>query len=362
MPWAEHLTDAEMVFSCDAFDSHEEVVFVSDPACRLRAIVAVYSTVLGPAIGGCRILPYVDDRSALRDVLRLSRGMAYKAAVADVPFGGGKTVVIADPSTQKSPELLRALGGFIDKLGGRYITGEDVGTTAADMVEIRRSTRHVMGLPEKEGGSGDPSPRTALGCFVGIEASAIHVWGSNNLRGCRVLVQGLGNVGFNLCRLLLESGANLLVSDVKRDVAEKCAIMFAATPVDPGAVIDTPADIYAPCALGGVINDRTVERLQVRIVAGGANNQLESPRHGELLRSRGILYAPDYVINGGGMIQLAMERLRRDREETERRVRNISNALSAIYRKADAENVATNVAADRLAESRLKSPTVAVSA
>ncbi|WP_108522089.1 Glu/Leu/Phe/Val family dehydrogenase [Bradyrhizobium algeriense] len=347
-----------MVFSCDAFDSHEEVVFVSDPACGLRAIIAVHSTVLGPAIGGCRILPYADDSSALRDVLLLSRGMAYKAAVADVPFGGGKAVVIADPSTQKSPELLRALGRFIDKLDGRYVTGEDVGTTTADMLEIRRSTPHVMGLPEEKGGSGDPSPRTALGCLVGIEASANHVWGSRDLRGRRVLVQGLGNVGFNLCRLLSEAGAGLLVSDVKRDVVEKCVTMFAAMPVDPEAIIDAAADIYAPCALGGVINDRTIERLQVKIVAGGANNQLESPHHGDMLRARGILYAPDYVINGGGMIQLAMERLRRESEETEQRVRNIGDALSAIYRTADMENVATNVAADRLAESRLKSPTV----
>jgi leucine dehydrogenase len=351
-----------MVFSCDAFDSHEEVVFASDPACGLRAIIALHSTVLGPAIGGCRILPYADDRSALRDVLRLSRGMAYKAAIADVPFGGGKAVVIADPSTQKSPELLRALGRVIDRLGGRYVTGEDVGTTAADMLEIRRSTPHVMGLPEQDGGSGDPSPRTALGCFVGIEASADHVWGSKDVRGRHVLVQGLGNVGFNLCRLLADAGASLLVSDIRRDVVEKCAAMFAATPVDPKAVVDTPADIYAPCALGGVISDRTIERLRVRIVAGGANNQLESRHHGDALRARGILYAPDYVINGGGMIQLAMERLQGDRAETERRIRGIGDTLSAIYRKADAENVATSVAADRLAETRLKSSAVTASA
>jgi leucine dehydrogenase len=348
-----------MVFSCDAFDSHEEVVFVSDPTCGLRAIIALHSTALGPAIGGCRILPYTDDRSALRDVLRLSRGMAYKAAVADVPFGGGKTVVIADPITQKSPELLHALGRFIDGLGGRYVTGEDVGTTAADMVEIRRSTSHVMGLPKENGGSGDPSPRTALGCFVGIEASADHVWGRRDVRGRRVLVQGLGNVGSNLCRLLADAGASLLVSDIKRDVVEKCVAMFGAMPVDPEAVIDTPADVYAPCALGGVINDRTIKRLQVKIVAGGANNQLEGPHHGDALRARGILYAPDYVINGGGMIQLAMERLHRDQEETEQRVRNIGDTLAAIYRKAETQSVATNVAADWLAEQRLKSSSIA---
>ena len=348
-----------MVFSCDAFDSHEEVVFVSDPACGLRAIIALHSTVLGPAIGGCRILPYADDRSALRDVLRLSRGMAYKAAVADVPFGGGKAVVIADPTTQKSSELLHALGRFIDGLGGRYVTGEDVGTTAADMVEIRRSTSHVMGLPKENGGSGDPSPRTALGCFVGIEASADHVWGRRDVRGRRVLVQGLGNVGSNLCRLLADAGASLLVSDIKRDVVEKCVAMFGATPVDPEAVIDTPADVYAPCVLGGVINDRTIKRLQVEVVAGGANNQLEGPHHGDALRARGILYAPDYVINGGGMIQLAMERLHRDQEETEQRIRNIGDTLAAIYRKAEAQSVATNVAADWLAEEKLKSRPIA---
>jgi leucine dehydrogenase len=344
-----------MVFTCEAFDSHEEVVFTSDKDCGLRAIVAVHSSALGPAIGGCRILPYADEAAALRDVLRLSRGMSYKAAAAGVPFGGGKTVVIADSQIRKSPALLRALGRAIDRLGGRYITGEDVGTSAADMAEIRRSTPHVLGLPENAGGSGDPSPRTALGCFVGIKASADHVWGSENLRGVRVLVQGLGNVGFNLCHLLADAGAGLLVSDIRRDAVQTCVDRFGATPVDPDAVIGTEADIYAPCALGDVINDRTIEQLKVKIVAGGANNQLESAHHGAALRERKILYAPDYVINAGGMIQLAMERLRRDRDETERRVRNIGETLARIFRIADADDLATNVAADRLVESRVRS-------
>ena len=343
-----------MIFSCDAFSSHEQVVFVSDPSTGLRAIIAVHSTALGPALGGCRLLPYADEASALRDVLRLSRGMTYKAAAAGVPFGGGKAVVIVDSQTQKSPLLLRSLGRFIDRLGGRYITGEDVGTTTADMADIARSTSHVMGLPEEQGGSGDPSPRTALGCFVGIQASVDHVWGKHDLRGVRVLVQGLGNVGFNLCGLLDEAGASLLVSDVKRDAVQRCVEMFGATPVGPDAVIDAPADIYAPCALGGVINDRTIERLKVKIVAGGANNQLESPHHGAALRARKILYAPDYVINAGGMIQLAMERLRCDPEETGRRVRDIAETLAKVFRMADAQGLATNVAADRLVESRLK--------
>jgi leucine dehydrogenase len=343
-----------MVFSCDAFDSHEQVVFVSDPGSGLRAIIAVHSTALGPAIGGCRILPYVDEASALRDGLRLSRGMTYKAAAAGVPFGGGKAVVMLDSHEQKSPPLLRALGRFIDRLGGSYITGEDVGTTAADMADIARSTSHVMGLPEEQGGSGDPSPRTALGCFVGIQASADHVWGKKDLRGVRVLVQGLGNVGFNLCRLLNEAGASLLASDIKPEAVQKCVDMFGAAPVDPDVVIDTAADIYAPCALGGVINEATIDRLTVKIVAGGANNQLEGPHHGSALRARKILYAPDYVINAGGMIQLAMERLGRDREETERRVRNIAETLAKVFRIADAQDLATNLAADRLVESRLR--------
>jgi leucine dehydrogenase len=342
-----------MVFACEAFDDHEEVVFASDKDCGLRAIIAVHSTTLGPAIGGCRILPYEDEAAALRDVLRLSRGMSYKAAAAGVPFGGGKTVVIAESRTQKSPLLLRALGRAIDRLGGRYITGEDVGTTVADMAEIARSTSYVMGSPEDAGGSGDPSPRTAFGCFVGIKASADHVWGSEDLKGVRVLVQGLGNVGFNLCRLLADAGASLLVSDIRRDAVQTCVDRFGATPVDPESVIDTPADVYAPCALGGVINDRTIERLKVKIVAGGANNQLESAHHGAALRARQILYAPDYVINAGGMIQLAMERLQRDGDETERRVRNIGETLTKIFSIADADNLATNVAADRLVESRL---------
>lgn len=344
-----------MVFSCDAFHEHEQVVFATDQASGLRAIIAIHSTVLGPAIGGCRILPYRDEASALRDVLRLSRGMTYKAAVAGVPFGGGKAVIIAGPAVQRTPQLLRALGNVIDRIGGRYVTGEDVGTTAADMVEIGRATPYVMGLPEEHGGSGDPSPRTALGCLVGIEASAQHLWGRRDLSGVRILVQGLGNVGFNLCGLLAAAGAKLMVSDVKDDLAKKCAGLFDATIVAPDAVFDTPADVYAPCALGGVINDRSIERLRVAIVAGGANNQLESPYHGEVLRAREILHAPDYVINGGGMIQLAIERLRGSHEETERRVRSIADTLATIYRAADAERIPTHVAADRIAEQRLKS-------
>jgi leucine dehydrogenase len=343
-----------MMFQSEDFAGHEQVVHAYDRQTGLKAIIAVHDTTLGPAIGGCRVLPYGNEAGALGDVLRLSRGMTYKAAVAGVPFGGGKMVVIADPRTDKTPALLRAIGTAIERLGGRYVTGEDVGTTSEDMGEIRAVTDKVMGMPEHLGGSGDPSPRTALGCFSGIQASVRHHLGRRDMAGLRVAVQGLGNVGWNLCRLLHEAGARLVVTDIRPEVVVQAVRAFGAEPTTPEAIYGAGADVFAPCALGAILNDATIPVLRARIVAGAANNQLaQEDRHGTVLRDRGILYAPDYVINAGGMIQLAMERLGLDRTDLDRRVLAIADSLAQIYRDADAEGIPTHIAARKLAEDRL---------
>jgi leucine dehydrogenase len=344
-----------MVFDAVDYDDHEEVVFVRDQGCGLRAIIAVHSTVSGAALGGCRILPYADDASALHDVLRLSRGMTYKAAMASIPFGGGKMVVIAEPAKDKTASLLQAIGRAIDRLGGKYFTGEDVGTTAEDMAVIRKTTANVMGLPESLGGSGDPSASTALGCFVGIQASVTHAFGRSSLDGLRVAVQGLGNVGFNLCRLLAQAGAKLTVTDLREPLIAKCVARFGARAVDPDAIYAADTEVLAPCALGAVLNEGTLQVLKARIIAGGANNQLAAPEIDFDLRQRGILYAPDFVINGGGLIQLAGELTRDDKAEVERRIHAIHDTLSSLYHEADADGLPTSQVAERIARHRVAS-------
>jgi leucine dehydrogenase len=339
-----------MVFSNADFDDHEQVIFASDPATGLKAIIAIHSTKLGPAVGGCRILPYPDDRAALTDVLRLSRGMTMKTAMAGLPLGGGKSVIIADPR-RKSPALLQAMGRAIEQLGGRYVTAEDVGTSAADMVEIRKGTSHVMGLPVRAGGSGDPSPSTALGCFEGIKAALRYKSGRQSVDGVRVAIQGLGHVGFNLARLLAGAGARLIVADIDAATVAKAVSAFGAEAVDPDAIYDCEAKVFAPCALGAVLNDRTLPRLRAGIVAGAANNQLATPAHGLALQQRGILYAPDYVINAGGIIQVGAEITGETKDDAAQRIRAIGDTLLTVFRVADAEEISTGDAADRIAMS-----------
>ena len=337
------------MFDRPEFDGHEAVTFFSDTDSGLKAIVAVHSTRLGPAIGGCRVWHYSDESEALRDALRLSRGMTYKAAMAGVLLGGGKAVVMIDAMRPKTPAMMRALGRAIERLRGSYVTGEDVGTTCEDMAEIRTETAHVMGLPVEQGGSGDPSPSTALGCFEGIRASVRYVLGRDDLRNVRVAVQGIGNVGFRLCALLAESGARLTVSDADCSRAKRSAPEFDACLVDPSEIFDVDADVFAPCALGAILNADTIPRLRVRIVAGGANNQLESAESGASLRDRGILYAPDYVINAGGMIQLAAERTGMQKSAVRERVRSVAATLLRVYQFADEHSIPTSAAADLLA-------------
>lgn len=340
------------VFSTESFSDHEQVVFISDDRVQLRAIIAVHDTTLGPALGGCRMYPYADEASALRDVLRLSRGMTFKAAAAGLRLGGGKAVILGDPRKDKTPELLRAMGVAIDRLAGRYITAEDVGTTVADFAWVREGTRHVVGLPEELGGTGDPSPTTALGVYHGIVAGAAHRLGSD-LRGLTVAVQGLGNVGWSLCRLLVDAGAHLVVSDIDAVLARKAAAEFDAQVVDPDAIYAAQADVFAPCAMGAVVNDQTLPRMKFRVIAGGANNQLARDEHGRQLRDREILYAPDFVINAGGLIRVASERDGFDPVGVDLQVEAIGATLGRIFELSDRTGTSTQAAAMQLAQERL---------
>lgn len=311
------------IFSAESFSDHEQVVFVSDAPTGLRAIIAIHDTTLGPALGGCRMYPYADEAAALRDVLRLSRGMTFKAAAAGLNLGGGKAVIIGDPKRDKSPALLRAMGRAVERLGGLYITAEDVGTTVADFAWVREATTHVVGLPMALGGTGDPSPTTALGVLHGLAAASSHRWGRSDLSGRTVAVQGLGNVGWHLCRLLTDAGARVIVADTDGQRAQEAAGAFDASVVDPGDIYGVDADMFAPCALGAIINDDTLPVMRFAVIAGAANNQLARDAHGEELRARGILYAPDFVINAAGMMRVASERDGFDAAKVEGQVKSI---------------------------------------
>ncbi|WP_417517757.1 Glu/Leu/Phe/Val dehydrogenase dimerization domain-containing protein [Minwuia sp.] len=334
------------VFSSAHFDNHEEVVFCRDAESGLNAIIAIHDTTLGAGLGGCRFWPYADEEEALTDALRLSRGMTYKAALAGTGRGGGKSVIMGSPRDIASPDLFRALGRFVDSLGGRYVIAEDVGTSPADMAHVRESTRFVAGLA---GGSGDPSPATALGTFVGIRAALKHRRGSSDLKGVRVAVQGLGHVGWDLCRQLHAAGAHLTVADIRDDVVERAVSQFGASATDSREIHAADVDVFAPCALGAVINDRTVDALKAGIVAGSANNQLAEDWHGDALAARGVLYAPDYVINAGGIINIAHEGPGYDQAKAFRHVEEIGRTLTDLFRRSDSEGLAPHTMADRMA-------------
>lgn len=341
-----------MLFDHPEHDGHEEVVFACDPASGLRAILAVHDRSAGPACGGVRMWDYADDAAALTDVLRLSRGMTYKNVMAGLRLGGGKSVILGDARAQKTPALLRAFGRAVAGLGGRYIAAEDVGMTTADMAEIARETPHVAGRAEADGGSGDPSPFTALGVFEGIKAALRHKTGRADPHGRRVAVQGLGNVGLELCRRLHAAGASLVVADLDRARLALVQERFGAMAARPEEIHRLAADVYAPCALGGVLSEATIPELAARIVAGSANNQLAGPEDGARLAARGILYAPDYVINAGGIVNVAAEiGGRYDREAVTRKVCAIADTLAEIFDAAQGGDTAA--VADRIAEARL---------
>jgi leucine dehydrogenase len=338
------------VFDSPDFDAHEQIVFCRDAASGLSAIIAIHNSNLGPALGGLRMWPYADSDAALADALRLSRGMTYKSAISGLSFGGGKAVIIGDPRKDKTPALFRAFGRFVDSLGGRYITAEDVGTSPRELEWVRQETRHVRGIAE--GGAGDPSPATAHGVHGGIRAAVRHALGRESLDGVRVAVQGLGHVGEDVCRRLAADGAVLFVSDIRAETVGRVVDALGATAVTPEAIYDQAVDVFAPCALGAVINDDTVGRLRAKVIAGSANNQLAEARHGIALRQRGILYAPDYVINAGGVINIAHEGADYDREAAFAHVGRIYDTLLEIFARAERQGIATSEAADRIAEDR----------
>ncbi|MGH6944541.1 MAG: Glu/Leu/Phe/Val dehydrogenase dimerization domain-containing protein, partial [Geminicoccaceae bacterium] len=333
---------------------HEQVIFFRDGETGLKAIVALHDTTLGPAVGGCRMWPYASEDEALTDVLRLSQGMTYKAALADLPFGGGKTVIIGDPRKGKSEALFRALGRAIDTLGGRFYTGEDVGTSPKDMDWAGQETPYVLG--RSRGSSGDPSPVTARGVWLGLRAAVEHKLERSSLAGIRVAIQGLGHVGYNLAKLLAKDRARLIVADLDPARAERAAFELDAKVIEGDAILRAEAEVLAPCALGGVINDVSLPELRCAIVAGCANNQLLEERHGAALHARGILYAPDYVINAGGLINIA-EELRPggySRERALAQVEAIPTTLAEVFERAEREGVPSHELADRIARERIE--------
>ncbi|MCG9771569.1 amino acid dehydrogenase [Pseudoalteromonas piscicida] len=337
------------VFNQVEFDNHEQVVFCSDEASGLKAIIAVHNTKLGPAVGGCRLWNYASDEDAVYDVLRLSKGMTYKNAVARLPFGGGKSVIIGDAKTIKSEALFRAFGKHLDRLGGSYYSAEDVNITTGDVMVMHKETNYVMGL---EGKSGNPSPFTALGTFLGIKAAYQHKYGHQDLAGIKVAVQGLGAVAYTLCKHLHEAGAELFVTDINEESVQRVVNDFNATAVGINEIYDLDVDVYAPCALGATVNDDTIPRIKATIIAGCANNQLAESRHGESIREKGILYAPDYVINAGGIINVYYETKPEGYDEAAatKHVEGIYDTLTEIFKRSEDEKVSTHIIADKLAQ------------
>ena len=331
---------------------HEQLVFSHEPSCGYFGIIAIHDTTLGPALGGTRVWQYESHEAAIKDALRLSRGMTYKSAVAGLNLGGGKAVIIADPKRSDRESLFRAHGRFVESLGGRYITAEDVGTSPTDMEFVKRETKHVAGLLNL---SGDPSPVTSYGVYMGMKAAAKARWGKDSLAGKTIAVQGCGKVAYYLMTHLKQEGATLIVSDIDQEKVKRVVDELGATAVSTDAIYDAKADIFAPCALGGIVNDETLPRLKVEIIAGGANNQLGEERHGVEVEKRGMLYAPDYAINGGGVINVYGELQGWTMERAKRKAQEIYDTMLRIFAIASRDKIPTYEAADRLAEERIKS-------
>ena len=340
-------------FEAEDFDHHETVAFFDHKPSGLRAIIALHSTALGPACGGTRVYPYKHSDSALTDVLRLSRGMSYKNAIADLPLGGGKAVFIGDPATDKTEARLLAFADAVNTLCGRYITAMDVGMTQHDMQIIARGTRHAAGFDQPGKPGGDSGPMTALGVFLGLKTAVKHRLGVDSTKGLTVAIQGLGKVGMKLAHALHQEGARLIVSDVHQPMIDHAVHAFGAEVVDADKIVTVECDVFSPNALGAILNTHTISHMHARVVAGAANNQLAHDSDGAVLQARGILYAPDYVINGGGVICVAGQIFDWSNAEIERRVRAIADRLAQIFNRAEQENAPTSAIADRIAEERM---------
>ena len=343
------------IFEQMAQFGHQNVVFCNDAETGLKAIIAIHDTTLGPALGGTRMWSYANEQDALHDVLRLSRSMTYKAAITGLNLGGGKAVIIGDSRTDKNEAMMRRYGKFIKNLNGSFITAEDVGTNPKDMEYIRMETEYVTGVPESLGGSGDPSPVTAKGVFMGIKACVKEQFGNDSLAGKSIAVQGIGHVGENLVQLLREENAKVYVSDIDEDRLQKVAKKYGAEAVANNSIFDLDMDIYAPCALGATVNTETIERLNCSIIAGAANNQLaDESVHGKLLLDKGILYAPDYLINAGGLINCYSEIAGYSKKRTMQLAENIYDATRTVLKKSKTENIPTSEAANKIAEKRIE--------
>ncbi|RUL56913.1 MULTISPECIES: branched-chain amino acid dehydrogenase [Lysinibacillus] len=333
---------------------YEQLVFCQDKSSGLKAIIAIHDTTLGPALGGSRMWTYATEEQAIEDALRLARGMTYKNAAAGLNLGGGKTVIIGDPFKDKNEEMFRALGRFIQGLNGRYITAEDVGTTVTDMDLIHEETDYVTGISPTFGSSGNPSPITAYGVYLGMKAAAKEAFGVDILEGRTIAVQGLGNVAYTLCEYLHKEGAKLIVTDINKKAVDRVVHDFNAIAVDPDDIYKQDVDIFSPCALGAIINDETIPQLKAKVIAGSANNQLKDSKHGQIIHEQGIVYAPDYVINAGGVINVADELYGYNRERAMKRVETIYDSILKIFDISKRDNIPTYLAANRLAEERIE--------
>ena len=348
-----------MLFNHPEFDNHEHLSFFCDPETGLKAIVAIHNTSRGPALGGCRMYPYASDEEALRDVLRLSRGMTYKSALANLDLGGGKSVIIGDPRKQKTEALMEAMGRHLESLSGQYIAAEDSGTSVPDLKIMGRHTNHVAGIASRTGfdgnqSNGDPSPATAYGTFIGLKAAVKHQLGRDDLNGLKVAIQGIGNVGFRLARHLKDAGADLWVYDIHDDNMRRAVDQLGAKPAASEDILSLPVDVVAPCAMGAVLNDHSIPQLQARIVAGAANNLLEQPEHDAMLQDRGILYAPDFAINAGGIIDVFYERAGATPDTVRAHVDTIGDTLTEIFNRSGSSGRPTGEIANELAEERFE--------
>ncbi|MFN0031812.1 MAG: Glu/Leu/Phe/Val family dehydrogenase [Flavobacteriales bacterium] len=347
-------TETSITGLMSAFD-HEQLVFCQDTATGLRSIIAVHNTVMGPAVGGTRMWAYATEAEAITDALRLSRGMTYKSALAGLNIGGGKAVIIADSRKDKNEALMRRFGKFVNSLGGKYITAEDVGISTRDMEYVKMETDHVVGLPEYRGGSGDPSPVTAYGVYMGMKASVKELTGSDSLQNKKVMVQGVGHVGEYLVEHLVKEGANVIIADIYEDRVRDVVNRYGVSAVPVNDVYTTPMDIYSPCALGATVNDDTLSKLTCSIICGAANNQLKDEQvHGRAVLSKGLLYAPDYLVNAGGIINCYWEIIGYNRQAALSQAESIYNTTLNIYKKSKEEDQPTYLAANQLAEARIK--------
>ena len=347
------LDTAKGIFGNASFKAHEQVVFCQDEETGLKAIIGIHSTTLGPALGGTRMWNYESEFDAIQDVLRLSRGMSFKASISGLGLGGGKAVIIGDARKDKNEAMMRKFGQFVDSLSGRYITAEDVGISTKDMEYVKMETDHVTGIPVSMGGSGDPSPFTAYGVFMGMKACAKNKWGSDSLEGKTVVVQGVGHVGETVVKHATEAGAKVIINDIYDDILENVASKYKAE-IFKGDIYGLDMDIYAPCALGATINDETVNRLKCEIVAGAANNQLAlEDKHGTILKERGIVYAPDFLINAGGLINVYSEIAKYSTDEVMTRTEDIYNTTMKIINESDSLDITTHQAALKIAQERI---------